>query len=326
MRLTPPDPNAAPIFPGRPPFQGEVIQGRQLFQGEPVDTTPPAIEYRPPTGLGSQEPIPMATPTDIPARISRNAMSDQDLVRAQQLLVKAGDPRADIVGRELMLRNQEDANAATPDEMPSGPAPETTPQSSNNIADDAAAPAPEFKAPWELPKESEKVQAQSLRQWVRANGGLQDEGGDVKSLLDKPQIGILNKNGMTLDQAREGAAEAGYLGADRNAATQVDRQPLDQGASASTAPTENSGDDFFPNRAASAAATPRDVGLVQSVAGGASGRDLLADIRDNSPSPELRDMAAALHRSGADAKVQFSDPDGLRFNNDVANVDNARRL
>ena len=34
-------------------------------------------------------------------------------------------------------------------------------------------------------------------------------------------------------------------------------------------------------------------------------------------------MAAALHRSGADAKVQFSDPDGLRFDNDVANVDNA---
>ena len=229
---------------------------------------------------------------------------------------------------------------------------------------------------------------------MRANGGLQDEGGDVKSLLDKPQIGILNKNGMTLDQAREGAAEAGYLGADRDAAmqsttpadflaaltkdrhyssldqgevdrasqaatnnayasrvkahaddiasylkdsgqpvpskellvraadlldsgehwpadtregrignaleaaaTQVDRQPVDQGASAPTAPTEEDADDFFLKRAAAAPATPRDVDLAKSVSGGALGPR--PPCRHSRQQPQPRDAG---HGGGASSQ------------------------
>jgi hypothetical protein len=55
----------------------------------------------------------------------------------------------------------------------------------------------------------------TLVDFLRDNGGLKDEGGDLKAAeLNKRFKGLINKNGMSLDEAREAAAEAGYLGHD----------------------------------------------------------------------------------------------------------------
>lgn len=55
----------------------------------------------------------------------------------------------------------------------------------------------------------------TLIDFIKDRGGLKDEGGDLKAAeLGKRYRGLINKNGMSLDQAREAAAEAGYLGAD----------------------------------------------------------------------------------------------------------------
>lgn len=58
-------------------------------------------------------------------------------------------------------------------------------------------------------------QPQSLFAFLKAAGGVRDDGGDLRSRdYHRQFIGLINKDGMTLDQAREMAAEAGYLGAD----------------------------------------------------------------------------------------------------------------
>ena len=57
---------------------------------------------------------------------------------------------------------------------------------------------------------------QSLIGFLRALGGIKDNGGDLRSMgLHRRFPGLVNnKAGMPLDRAREVAAEAGYLGAD----------------------------------------------------------------------------------------------------------------
>jgi hypothetical protein len=55
----------------------------------------------------------------------------------------------------------------------------------------------------------------TLIDFLRDRGGLKDESGDLRAAeLDKRFKGLINKNGMSLDHAREAAAEAGYLGSD----------------------------------------------------------------------------------------------------------------
>lgn len=57
---------------------------------------------------------------------------------------------------------------------------------------------------------------QTLVAFLRSAGGLRDEGGDLKSLgfgKTRAARGLINPNGLSLDHAREIAAEAGYLGA-----------------------------------------------------------------------------------------------------------------
>jgi hypothetical protein len=58
---------------------------------------------------------------------------------------------------------------------------------------------------------------QNLIAWLRSHGGIRDDGGELASRdLAESYPGLVNnKTGMPLDRAREAAAEAGYLGADR---------------------------------------------------------------------------------------------------------------
>src|SRR5690606_27313760 len=56
---------------------------------------------------------------------------------------------------------------------------------------------------------------ESLTAWLRRNGGVIDEGGELRGMdAGKQRIGLVNSAGMPLDRARELAAEAGYLPAD----------------------------------------------------------------------------------------------------------------
>ena len=66
----------------------------------------------------------------------------------------------------------------------------------------------------------EKVQAETLLAFLKRLGGVQDEGGSLKAqdwIKGYPGL-INNKRGLSLDAAREAAAEAGYLGGDTKAA------------------------------------------------------------------------------------------------------------
>lgn len=59
----------------------------------------------------------------------------------------------------------------------------------------------------------------SLVQFLRGMGGVQDVGGDLRSQdMGRRFIGLISRNGMSLDRAREAAAEAGYLGHDKERA------------------------------------------------------------------------------------------------------------
>ncbi len=53
----------------------------------------------------------------------------------------------------------------------------------------------------------------SLIKFLQEAGGVRDQGGDLKSMGMHRFPGLIRKNGMPLDRAREAAAEAGYLGA-----------------------------------------------------------------------------------------------------------------
>ena len=59
----------------------------------------------------------------------------------------------------------------------------------------------------------------SLVQFLRGMGGVRDDGGDLKSQdMHRRFIGLVSSRGVSLDQAREAAAEAGYLGHDKERA------------------------------------------------------------------------------------------------------------
>lgn len=60
---------------------------------------------------------------------------------------------------------------------------------------------------------------ESLTAWLRRNGGVIDEGGELRGMdAGKQRIGLVNSAGMPLDRARELAAEAGYLPGDSDIA------------------------------------------------------------------------------------------------------------
>jgi hypothetical protein len=53
---------------------------------------------------------------------------------------------------------------------------------------------------------------QTLRAFLKTHGGVRDQGGELRSAdLHREYPGLINKNGMPLDRARELAAEAGYF-------------------------------------------------------------------------------------------------------------------
>jgi hypothetical protein len=70
-----------------------------------------------------------------------------------------------------------------------------------------------LKNPEMIPPETKlRKKGMNLIQFLRSRGGIIDEGGDLKSRdADKQYIGLINKNGMTLDDAALLAWQEGYL-------------------------------------------------------------------------------------------------------------------
>lgn len=69
----------------------------------------------------------------------------------------------------------------------------------------------------------------SIIDFIRQRGGLRDEGGDLRAMDARRRPGLLNRNGLDLDRARELAVEAGYLAevTDGNALTTSTADLLD---------------------------------------------------------------------------------------------------
>lgn len=72
----------------------------------------------------------------------------------------------------------------------------------------------------------------SLTAWLQAQGGVIDDGGELRGMdAGRQRVGLINSAGMPLDRAREIAAEAGYLSHDSTVADFIDLidQDLRQG-------------------------------------------------------------------------------------------------
>lgn len=74
--------------------------------------------------------------------------------------------------------------------------------------------APSEATPFvERPTRQRAGRPQTLRAFLKAKGGLRDDFGDLKHIgLLRGYPGLISKKGMTLDRARETAAQAGYFG------------------------------------------------------------------------------------------------------------------
>lgn len=73
-----------------------------------------------------------------------------------------------------------------------------------------------------LPTDTE-VNGPSLTEFLRERGGVRDEGGELASRDAKQQVrGLVRDNGLSLDAAREAAAEAGYIGEDSTVSDFID--------------------------------------------------------------------------------------------------------
>jgi hypothetical protein len=79
----------------------------------------------------------------------------------------------------------------------------------------AAPPAPV------TPAEPPVRRPQTMLDWLKSNGGIKDEGGELSNRgLVRGYPGLVNnKSGMSLDVARRGAADAGFLGHDTDLAS-----------------------------------------------------------------------------------------------------------
>jgi len=99
------------------------------------------------------------------------------------------------------------AETQLPEEPPFGEPPPT--EAPENFAKSAENPALEQITPYEpTPKEPER-----LSQFLRRQGGISDEGGDVRSTLGgaKYRPGLISKTGLPMDEAALRAWEAGYF-------------------------------------------------------------------------------------------------------------------
>lgn len=69
-----------------------------------------------------------------------------------------------------------------------------------------------LKNPEMIPAETKlRKKGMNLIQFLRSKGGIIDEGGNLKAMDAQRYIGLINKNGMTLDDAALSAWENGYL-------------------------------------------------------------------------------------------------------------------
>lgn len=113
--------------------------------------------------------------------------------------------------------------AAAP--APTEPAPAPAGETPAPAAAEGAAPAGPAEQPAAALSDVEALAPkkerppQNLVQFLRKMGGVKDEGGDLRSQnMGKRFIGLISKRGAPMDRAREAAAEAGFLGHDRERA------------------------------------------------------------------------------------------------------------
>lgn len=86
------------------------------------------------------------------------------------------------------------------------------PQGKNLLEVEAKAASRALTAPIEMPAKPKGRGPTSLIMFLKNLGGVQDEGGNLKSAgFVRGHPGLINKSGMPMDKAREAAAEAGYI-------------------------------------------------------------------------------------------------------------------
>lgn len=149
-----------------------------------------------------------------------------------------------------------------------------------------AAPAP-YK------KQSEKVKAETLLAFIKRMGGIKDTGGDLKAadwVRGYPGL-VNNKRGMDLDQAREAAAEAGYLGANTGQAMAGTRA-ADLLNALANHPTYSIHD--IPEAARAATAREENARHVQIERASQSIDAHLSEVGEKPLDPEMRSTAAEI--------------------------------
>ena len=142
----------------------------------------------------------------------------------------------------------------------------------------------------------------SLVSFLQRAGGVQDAGGDLRSMGLDRFPGLIRDGGLTLDRAREAAAEAGYLGGDTTAAMR-NTTPNDLLDAMGNHPTYSVHDE-------DAVAARRAWADYQASRGGPTPHDLAAeavrghlldnDVPGSSINPKTLDLAAHFHARGMD--------------------------
>ncbi len=142
----------------------------------------------------------------------------------------------------------------------------------------------------------------SLVSFLQRAGGVKDEGGDLAAAGFNRFPGLVRDGGMSLDRAREAAAEAGYMGGD-TAAAMRDTTPNDLLDRLDAHPSYSVHDE-------DAVAARQAYADYQAGKGGPSAQDLAAErvrshlLDEGAPAssidPQTLDLAAHFHDRGAD--------------------------
>lgn len=202
----------------------EVLDGRPVDVQPVLDATPPRIrtleEIQQQDGVSArkaqeiqtQELLARGRPISMEEMAARKAGVQQigpaDVAAQQRDLQRdgyaTGVPQADLQQATADLY-QPKVEEEAPAEQPTAPAQRAAPE-----ATPSKPPATPFE---KLPPEPER-----LASFLRRMGGIRDDGGDIRHTLGgaKYRPGLVNQNGMSLDEAARLAWDHGYLsGAER---------------------------------------------------------------------------------------------------------------
>lgn len=153
----------------------------------------------------------LASPEGVPAAEAAAASQAPDVrvVSPEQAQAR----RADATPTLNAMAAEARARAEVPQEVPESSPPETPVA---DVPESAVEPPASTANPYQsIPKEPQRISS-----FLKSIGGVQDDGGDIRSSLGgaKYRPGLINKNGLPLDDAALRAWEAGYfpdLGDDR---------------------------------------------------------------------------------------------------------------